>query len=238
MTIKLIAILILMFAIILPTVLLWYATSARFGADTSKMGRMPAISSLVLLVLGISLIYFNPHKHDLSKSSLIYSCLLYGMALVIQLLFFLKVNKCHKDYSLASFIGILGTMCGIIGLATLFLTMIKNMGNESLGFHLFFTCELFHTIIIGCAIGVLCGSLYDRHKIIRNIGLMLLAVYLFCNFCVTNSSLHDLGLYSGKELYGIIYNMHIAFPVIGWSIFLMSFMFDKTNEAQNFKSNR
>lgn len=236
MTIKLIAILILMFAIILPTALLWYATGARFGADTSKMGRMPAISSLVLLVLGISLIYFNPHKHDLSKSSLIYSCLLYGMTLVIQLLFFLKLNNCHKDYSLSSFIGIFGTMCGIGGLATLFLAIIT--GNEPLGCHLFFTCEIFHTIIIGCAIGVLCGSLYDRHKIIRNMGLMLLAVYIFCNFLVAYGSLHELGLYSGKELYGVIYNIHIAFPVIGWSIFLMSFMFDKTNEAQNFKSNR
>jgi len=138
----------------------------------------------------------------------------------------MKLNRCHKDYSLASFIGIFGTMCCIICMGLLFLIEKGTITFSKDETSMILFGGGYHTFIIAAAIGVFCGSIYNRNKTLRNIGLLLAGMYVLCNCNVSYFVALFMKPASEYELFNTFFKLTIIGPVAGWAIFLLAFNLD------------
>ena len=205
------------------------------------MGVKPIIAGAIMLILGIILLSMqNSFDKGYSQNSFLTICSLCGAAQPTQLIFFMMLNKSDNKYSAASTFGIFGTICGLSCTVILYLALSETFkpsideDDFNVIADICIMIEYWYPYIMAVAIGIFCGNIYDRHKIIRYAALILAGLYIISN---RETASHILGIldYDSKS---ILYNLTLVAPVIGWAIFLISFNFDPIDEPSAAKEEK
>ena len=181
----------------------------------TKMGFLPHVVSIGIIISGIIMLQDNPSP----KTYMI--C--YGLILLLLLFFFMRLNGTHKDFSIATAIGIFGVTCGLVALCPTYLVtsgiIHPNASNSNLILQLSGICLRWNEIILMASVAIICGTLYHSHKIIRTAGLLLVGAYTLSPIMLQGSMA---SASSSKVWMGIYYAL--------WTLFLFAFELEYKEE--------